>query len=130
MVDSVTPLARAITLLRQSVTATSAAANIQAAQLQPTRSKTPAAKSHTPERSHVASLHSRLAALRMDDPLRARKSLRLFIEAVFLDQFGGDLILAPDFQDLVDRSLSAMEANTELRELLDRAISELAPRPD
>jgi hypothetical protein len=124
MVDSVSSLNRAIALLRQSIGAAPQAAPVRPTALQQNL-KTKAGKTPATTNSHVATLHGRLAALRVDDPQRSRKALRLFIEAVFLDQFGGELILDAAFQDLVDQSLSAIEADASLQETINRAALDL-----
>lgn len=56
-----------------------------------------------------------------------RKALRLFIEAVLLDELGDELILSADFERLVDRSVTALEADDSLRDTLSQASQELFP---
>jgi hypothetical protein len=77
--------------------------------------------------TNISTLASRLATLRRDDPQRSRRALRLFIEAVLLDEFGDALILSAELDRLVERSLAAMESDEGLRELLSRATDELLP---
>ena len=128
MVDRIGSLTRAIATLRKSLDAPSAAAL-----------KRPAGSPAQPQRqphdgmqaaqSHVGTLASRLAVLRRDDPQRTRKALRLFIEAVLLDELGGEFILSAEFERLVDRSLSAIEKDESLRDTLTQATQELFPEP-
>lgn len=123
MVDRLPALTRAIATLRNSLNTPAAAKPSAAAQINGGRTQgqgTPRAA-----RSHVATLASRLAALRPDDPQRTRKALRLFIEAVLLDEFGAALILDADFQRLVDNALSALEADESLGQTLSQAATEL-----
>lgn len=128
MVDRLGSLTRAIATLRKSLDAPGAAALKRPAgnQTQPR---------HQPHegvlaaQSHVGTLASRLAVLRQDDPQRTRKALRLFIEAVLLDELGGELILSAEFERLVDRALSAIEKDETLRDTLLQATQELFPEP-
>lgn len=130
MVDRLPALTRAIATLRNSLNHSlntpAAAKPLAAAQISAGRTQ----RQRTPRaaKSHVATLASRLAALRPDDPQRTRKALRLFIEAVLLDEFGAALILDADFQRLVDNALSALEADESLGDTLTRAAKELFPQ--
>lgn len=130
MVDRLPALTRAIATLRNSLNHSlntpAAARPLAAAQVSAERTQ----RQRTPRavKSHVATLASRLAALRPDDPQRTRKALRLFIEAVLLDEFGAALILDADFQRLVDHALSALEADASLGDTLTQAVKELLPQ--
>jgi len=123
MVDPLGPLTHAIATLRSSLAKPGTAAKRSVGEGSALQRQGQAAP------SHVATLASRLAALREDDPQRARKALRLFIEAVLLDEFGSELVLTTEFERLVDRSLSAIESDESLRETLLQATQELFPRP-
>jgi hypothetical protein len=127
MVDRLGTLTRAIATLRSSLGKSGGAAAARALtggtpQPRQEKSGTQAAQ------SQITMLASRLGALRHDDPMRARKALRLFIEAVLLDEFGSDLILSAEFEHLVDRSLLAIESDESLRETLLEATRELLPK--
>lgn len=126
MVDRLGSLTRAIATLRKSLDAPGMAAlkrpNGSTAELQ----RKPGGSVQAAQ-SHVSTLASRLAVLRRDDPERARKGLRLFIEAVLLDELGGQLILSAEFERLVDRVLSAIEEDESLRDTLLQASQELFP---
>lgn len=130
MVDRLPALTRAIATLRNSLNHSpntpAAAKPLVAAQISAERTQ----RQRTPRavKSHVATLASRLAALRPDDPQRTRKALRLFIEAVLLDEFGAALILDADFQRLVDNALYALEADASLGDTLTQAAKELLPQ--
>ena len=125
MVERLGSLTRAIATLRRSVRESGAGTLRQPATGSTAQRVSdlslPAAQ------SQVATLALRLAALRRDDPQRARKALRLFIEAVLLDEFGAELILSADFERLVDRALPAIEADDSLRETLAQAMKDLLP---
>ena len=125
MVDRLPALTRAIATLRNSLN-TPAAAKPVAAAVNAARTQRPRAPGAV--KSHVATLASRLAVLRPDDPLRPRKALRLFIEAVLLDEFGATLILDADFQRLADNALSALEGDESLGPTLSQAAKELFPQ--
>ena len=126
MVDRLAALTRAIATLRNTLNTPAAAKPLAAAQISAERMQRP----RTPRavKPHVATLASRLAALSPDDPQRPRKALRLFIEAVLLDEFGAALILDADFQHLVDNALSALEADASLGDTLTQAAKELLPQ--
>jgi hypothetical protein len=125
MVDRVGTLTRAIATLRSSLGKSASAAGRPSTGATPPQQEGPGTQA---AQSQVATLASRLGALRQDDPLRARKALRLFIEAVLLDEFGKELILDVEFEHLVDRSLSAIESDESLRETLLEATHELLPK--
>jgi hypothetical protein len=128
MVDRLGSLTRAIATLRKNLDAPGAAALKRPASgpAQPARQPHDGMQA---AQSHVGTLASRLAVLRRNDPQRNHKALRLFIEAVLLDELGGELILSAEFERLVDRSLSAIEKNESLRDTLLQATQELFPEP-
>ncbi|HYF19723.1 MAG TPA: hypothetical protein VEA40_17785 [Ramlibacter sp.] len=57
----------------------------------------------------------RVQAIPADDPQRRRKALRVFLEALFLREFGGGLVQDPAFADLVQAVQEQMEADEALR---------------
>jgi hypothetical protein len=122
MVDRLGSLTRAIATLRKNLGKAGEAGAKQA-----TAGKQRRAQEHglPVAVSHVAALASRLAVLKRDDPQRARKALRLFIEAVLLDEFGEELILGVEFERLVDRTLIALQADSAMQEMLAEGIGEL-----
>lgn len=128
MVDRLGSLTRAIATLRKSLDAPGAAAlkRPTGSPAQPQRQQHEGVQA---AQSHVSTLASRLAVLRKDDPQRTRKGLRLFIEAVLLDELGGELILSAEFERLVDRSIAAIEKDESLRDTLLQANQELFPEP-
>lgn len=73
----------------------------------------------------VRRLPARLKALRAQGGLSRSKALRLFIEAVLLDELGGRLQLDPAFSDLVERTSAAIERDPENAKLLDDALRDL-----
>lgn len=124
MIDRLDSLARAIATLRSSV-AQGAPNRATAA---PAQGTAPGASSRAGGHSHVASLPARLASLAADDPQRTRRALRLFIEAVLLDQLGEGLLLSADWDPLVEKTLAALEGDEGLRALLDQSAHELLGR--
>lgn len=127
MVDRLGTLTRAIATLRTSLDKPGAAAvKRPAGGVVPQRQAQTGAQA---AQSHVATLASRLGALRPDDAQRPRKALRLFIEAVLLDEFGSELVLTTEFESLVDRALSAIEGDESLRDTLLQATQELLVKP-
>lgn len=78
-----------------------------------------------PQRSPLTLLAPQLAALQPDDPMRKRKALRLFIEAVLLEELGQELALDGKFQRIVDRSLETIEADESMKLIVDEASIEL-----
>lgn len=128
MVDRLGPLTRAIATLRKSLDQPGATA-LKRPPGGPAHKQGQSHEGVQAAQSHVGTLASRLAVLRRDDPQRTRKALRLFIEAVLLDEFGDELILSAEFERLVDRSLSAIEKDETLRDTLLQATQELFPEP-
>ncbi len=57
--------------------------------------------------------------------MRKRKALRLFIEAVLLEELGQELALDGKFQGIVDRLLEAIEADESMSGIVDEASVEL-----
>jgi hypothetical protein len=127
MVDRLGSLTRAIATLRKSLDASGAAALKRPAG-SPVQARRHPDEGVRAAQSHVGTLASRLAVLRRDDPQRTRKALRLFIEAVLLDELGGQLILSAEFERLVERSVAAIEKDESLRETLLQATQDLFPK--
>ncbi|WP_124446880.1 hypothetical protein [Paucibacter sp. KBW04] len=75
--------------------------------------------------SQIESMGLRLRAIDPRDPDRRRKVLRLFVEAILLDEFGDDLLFSADFQQLVDRTLGELDAHQSSSQVLNRAFDEL-----
>lgn len=67
----------------------------------------------------------RVRQIGRDDPNRGRKAFRVFLEAVLLSQFGEGLVNDPRFFQLVDDVYLAMEADSDCRALVTRAIEQL-----
>jgi hypothetical protein len=62
-----------------------------------------------------SSLTQRVQAIPADDPQRRRKALRVFLEALFLREFGAGLVHDPQFPALVQAVQEQMEADEALR---------------
>ena len=82
-------------------------------------------KAHSGSRNIEAEIGRRIRAIRDDDPRRGRKAFHIFLEAVLLAQLGDHLINDPTFQQIIDEVQDSMEADTELRSLIDAAINHL-----
>jgi hypothetical protein len=80
--------------------------------------------------SHVATLAGRLAGITVNEPQRSKAALRLFVEAVLLDDFGGQYVLAADFQLMVEKVASAIEQDPGLQSCLKESIAELSAGGD
>lgn len=75
----------------------------------------------------LQSMPARLRALRESEngSLPRAKALRLFVEAVLLDELGGALQLDPAFGDLLERTCRAIEQDDGAATLLADALQEL-----
>lgn len=70
----------------------------------------------------MSTVANRIAAVSPQDTNRERKALRIFLEAVVLDEFGADLAGDPRLQDMLDHVQAQFDADPELK----RAASEAA----
>jgi hypothetical protein len=124
MVDSVSSLTKAIASLRSRMLATSKTTG-------PTKGPRRSATSGQsigqsgPEDSHVSTLAARLTALSGDRSSQSKAAIRLFVEAVLLDEFGTRYVLAPDFHAMVEKVASTMEADPTLSHLIVDSLQEL-----
>lgn len=122
MVDSIGTLNRAISVLRSRLAAgaaTTRAGKGKGAAVQSQRSDGPEAA------FHLTTIVTRLATIQSHEPQRSKMVLRLFVEAVLLDEFGAQYVLAADFQLMVDKVASAIESEPELGLCLEAAVGEL-----
>jgi hypothetical protein len=123
-IDPLGALARALATLRQTLR--HPAGTQKAHKPSSTGSKVLGQDRRTdPQRSPLTLLAPQVAALRADEPMRKRKALRLFIEAVLLEELGQELALDGNFQRIVDRSLEAIEADESMKLMVDEASIEL-----
>ena len=67
----------------------------------------------------------RVAQIDLEDPNRGRKAFRVFLEAVLLQELGGDLNADPAFHQLVDDVQRALEADVRCQPLIQDAITNL-----
>ena len=84
------------------------------------------------ERSTLQRLQVQLGSIPPADPDAPRKVFRLFLESVFVEQFGDAVVLDPAFFAMVDEVQRQMEANVELQrriEALARSILHPATTP-
>lgn len=103
----------------------SARTEINSTKQRPVRGK-PASKSSTYDPETLEALiGQRINSIDRDDPNRGRKAFRVFLESVLLSHFGEHLINDPKFYQLVDDVQASMEADAELRKLVDSAIQHL-----
>lgn len=74
----------------------------------------------------VAGLISRrVRSIDPDDPQRARKAFRVFLESVLLSELGGELINDPGFYQMVDHVQNQMEADPHLAHAIQEAAAVL-----
>jgi hypothetical protein len=125
MVRATLPLHQAIAILRRTaVTDRSPVAKRSSEGMSRAGGSASGEASSLP-RSHVADLGVRLQAARSAEPLQRAAVLRLFIEAVLLDELGTGMAIAAEFQDLVDQTVNALSEQESLRLLIDEALDEL-----
>lgn len=90
-----------------------------------------AAASHAYSPHNLESLiGQRVKSIERDDPDKGRKAFRIFLESILLSHFGEQLINDPKFYQLVDEVQVAMEADADIRRLIDGAIAHLLAAPD
>jgi len=63
----------------------------------------------------------RVQGIAMDDPQRKRKTFRIFLESVLLQEFGMNLIGDSGFQQVVEEVLQRMESDNELHAAMQEA---------
>lgn len=68
---------------------------------------------------------SRLGAIDADDPDRDGKGLKVFLEAVFLEEFGAALIDDPSFHELLANVHASMMGSEALARPIRAAMSDL-----
>lgn len=95
-------------------------------------SKKHSASDRTPHKSSVyyqknleSLIVQRIQGIEHDDPHRGRKAFRVFLESVLLSHFGEHLINDPKFYQLIDDIQMSMEADPDIRNLVDSAIEHL-----
>jgi hypothetical protein len=67
-----------------------------------------------PKQDLASVVAQRVRTLNPDDPYRARKALRIFLEAVLLSELGQDLVGDPLFADMVDHVIQQMNSDPDL----------------
>jgi hypothetical protein len=72
----------------------------------------------------------RLGQIAADDPNRAEKARRAFVESVLAWQFGKELLLEPGFEDTVRGVQEAMRASPDFEARFARMLNELANAAD
>ena len=68
---------------------------------------------------------ARLGTIEAADPDRISKGLRIFLEAVLLEEFGSDLVEDPAFHDLLAAVHASMLSSEQLAEPIRAAMSDL-----
>jgi hypothetical protein len=63
----------------------------------------------------------RVQAIDPDDPNKAHKAFRIFLEAVLLAEIGDELINDPGFYQMIEKIQQQMESDTELSALIKQA---------
>lgn len=69
-----------------------------------------------------ALIGQRIKAIDRADPQRGRKAFRVFLESVFLSEFGEHLANDPKFYQMIEDIHSSMEADPEIGKLVEQAI--------
>jgi hypothetical protein len=72
-----------------------------------------------------ALIGKRVQALNKDDPKRRNKIFRIFLESIFIAEFGEALINDPEFYVMVDDIQKKMEHDPGLSDTINSAISML-----
>lgn len=127
MPSPISPLTQALRLLKVELARKSNEAPTSQVTVDTKRRPTASGGSTT---SALQRLPSKLKAERSQkDGLSRSKALRLFIEAVLLDELGSKLQLDPAFSDLVERTCSAIEKDPGNAALLEDALTDLDALP-
>ncbi|WP_426165614.1 hypothetical protein [Pseudoduganella sp. R-34] len=79
----------------------------------------------TPDGTLARLVEQRVRAIGRDDPQRGRKALRVFLEAVLLDELGQHLLADPRFFRMVDEVQEALEQDDSCQPLLEQAMAQL-----
>ncbi|MFZ6770558.1 hypothetical protein ACO0LM_26180 [Undibacterium sp. Di26W] len=83
-----------------------------------------AKKSQAPAQKNVGSLIvQKVAEIPLEDPNRRRKTFRVFLESVLLDELGDVLVADPRFFQMVDHIQDQMEADEEIAPVIEQAIN-------
>lgn len=128
MVDSVSSLTKAIAGLSIRMLARSKSTGTTKGARRSTTSGQSVGRSG-PEDSHVSTLAARLMSLSGDRSTQSRAAIRLFVEAVLLDEFGTRYVLVPDFHAMVEQVASTMETDPKLSQLIVDSLQELRVLP-
>jgi hypothetical protein len=70
-------------------------------------------------------VRQRVATLSQDDPQRKRKTFRIFLESVLLQEFGSKFIGDSGFDQLVEQVLQYMESDPALSAAIEQAAQAL-----
>lgn len=73
----------------------------------------------------TSSVLGRVASIDRADPNRERKAMRLFLEAVLLNELGTGLASDPQFQDMLDHVQAQFDADPELARTASEATRQL-----
>ena len=71
-------------------------------------------------------VQERIRALDPNDEKRQSKAVRLFLEGVFLHEFGDSMLTDPAFYTLLDDVQFAMESDSGIDQTLRRMVNELS----
>lgn len=83
----------------------------------------------TPAAQLGSLISRRVKAIDPNDPERRRKTFRIFLESVFLDEFGDNLINDHRFYQMVDAVQQTMEQDPEIRSRIEAAVASLLDAP-
>ena len=122
MSNPVSALSHSIALMRRALSETRQGAPVARAEVDRQRGKV----KEVPQRKQLSALPQRLETLTgLADEERRRRALRLFLEAVLMDELGEENVLSAEFGDLVERVASSLEETPSARKMLAEALDEL-----
>ena len=126
MSASISPLAQALRILKNELRQTTITQSRQGQSAKPRSAGASTSAGATAVTTALQGLPAKLKAARAKGgALPPAKALRLFIEAVLLDEMGLELQLDPAFGDLVERTCQAIEQDPDNGRLIADALSEL-----
>lgn len=128
MSSSISPLAHALRLLKVELAEARGKQPENRTAAEPRAAGAPAAANQP---TALRRLPAALKSIRSrDGRLQPSKALRLFIEAVLVDELGSEMQLDAAFGDLVERTCRALEQDAGNASLLTDALTELEALAD
>jgi hypothetical protein len=123
-VDPVNSLSQVLSILRRQMSERAGKLGAQSlATSRSAESPAPAAEALLEVQRKV---QERIRALDPNDEKRQSKAVRLFLEGVFLHEFGDSMLTDPAFYTLLDDVQFAMESDSGIDQTLRRMVNELS----